>query len=173
MRQSILAGFAVLAIALGLSFDALAQEAPKPKFELDGNKLTLPSHVIFKTASDEIDESSKPALEHVVAYLKDKTYITTLRIESHTDTDLAPDAALELTLKRSMAVAKWLVKNGVDCKRLLPVGFGQDKPVASNKTAEGKAENRRTEFHNAALKGIMIGGMPADGGGVVAGDPCK
>ena len=74
---------------------------------------------------------------------------------------------------RSIAVAKWLVGKGVDCKRLLPVGFGQEKPIADNKTAEGREQNRRTAFVNAELRKKPIGGMPVDGGGKVAGDPCK
>lgn len=72
-----------------------------------------------------------------------------------------------------MIVCRWLVANGIDCKRLIAVGFGSNKPVESNDTPQGKAMNRRMVFALAALKGKMIGGMPADGGSVVAGDPCK
>jgi OOP family OmpA-OmpF porin len=62
---------------------------------------------------------------------------------------------------------------GVDCKRLLPVGFGSGKPLSDNPTPEGKAQNRRVTFINAALEGKPIGGMPVDGGGTAAGNPCK
>ncbi len=70
-------------------------------------------------------------------------------------------------------MAKALVAKGVDCKRLLPVGFGETKPRAENKTPEGKAQNRRTTFVNAALRGKAIGGAPLEGFGKIAGDPCK
>jgi OOP family OmpA-OmpF porin len=70
-------------------------------------------------------------------------------------------------------VARRLVADGSACKRLLPVGFGGTKPVASNATPDGKAQNRRTDFVNAELRGRAIGGLPVDGGGRVAGDPCK
>ena len=40
-------------------------------------------------------------------------------------------------------------------------------------TDDEKAQNRRTSFVNASLKGKPIGGMPVDGGGKVSGDPCK
>jgi OOP family OmpA-OmpF porin len=78
-----------------------------------------------------------------------------------------------LSEKRAMAVARWLVGHGVACGRVIPVGFGQTKPVVPNDTPDNKAQNRRVAFVNAALKGKPIGGAPVDGGGKVAGDPCK
>ena len=77
-----------------------------------------------------------------------------------------------LSEKRALAVCATLVKLGVDCKRLIAVGFGSSKPVADNVTAEGKATNRRLIFVNAALRNHAIGGMPVDGGGKVAGEIC-
>jgi OmpA-OmpF porin, OOP family len=111
------------------------------------------------------------ALDYVKGYLADKSYVSTMRIEVHADTD--GDKSQRLTEQRALAVAKALVAKGVDCKRLVPVGFGGTKPVAANDTAANKALNRRTTFAIAALRGRAIGGMPVDGGGVVAGDPCK
>ena len=78
-----------------------------------------------------------------------------------------------MTEKRATAVAQWLVKHGIDCNRLLPVGFGSTKPIAPNDTAENKAQNRRISFVHAALRGKSIGGFSVDGGGIVAGNPCK
>lgn len=162
-----------LAGALALLWSpSVARAQQAPRFELDGNTLELPSAVAFEAGSDKLAASSTAALEHVRAYLDAKTYISLLRVESHASSDGAADAGQKLTEKRALAVAKWLVGKGVDCKRLLPVGFGATKPVASNSTAEGRAQNVRTEFVNAQLKGRAIGGMPVDGGGRVAGDPC-
>ena len=109
----------------------------------------------------------------MAGYLADKTYISTLRIEGHTDDRGDAGANQALSEKRALAVAKALVAKGVDCKRLLPVGFGANKPIRPNDTPEGRAQNRRMDFVNAALRGRAIGGMPVDGGGVVAGDPCR
>jgi len=72
-----------------------------------------------------------------------------------------------------LPVCKWLVEKGIDCKRLIAVGFGSTKPIASNDNPIDKARNRRIEFIPAALQGKAIGGMPLDGGGVVSGDPCS
>ncbi len=126
-------------------------------FELEGHTLKLPEPVRFAE-----NVPSGPALEHAFAYLEAKSYISTLRIEVH-----APDQAQSEA--RALAVAEWLVRKGIDCKRLLPVGFGATKPVA----APGAPQNWRTEFVNAAMRGKAIGGMPLDGGGKIAGDPCQ
>jgi OOP family OmpA-OmpF porin len=65
------------------------------------------------------------------------------------------------------------VEQGIDCKRLISVGFGSSKPVADNATPEGRRQNTRIEIINAALRGKVIGGMPIDGGGILAVDPCE
>jgi OOP family OmpA-OmpF porin len=154
-------------------------EKPKMEFKVEGGQLKLPGPVVFETGKDIIKPESDAVLEIVVEYLKAKPDITLLRIEGHTDMD-GPDADNQkLSELRAAAVAKWLVGKGTDCKRLLPVGFGESKPVAGTKdkqTADEKAQNRRTAFINAALKGKPIGGMPVDGGAPkqnVAFDPCK
>jgi len=147
-------------------------EEPKQEFKMEGNKLLLPGAIVYKTGSAELDPVSEPVLATVKQYLDAKTKVTLLRIEGHTD-DVGDDKSnLELSAKRSQTVAKWLVGKGVDCKRLLPVGFGETKPVADNKTPEGKAQNRRTDFINAALNGKAIGGMPLDAGAPKVLDAC-
>ncbi len=147
--------------------------AETPKFELDGNLLKVPYPVVFDTAKVTLKTESAEAIAYVASYLEAKAAITTLRVEVHTDAQGDETANQKMSEKRALAVAKALVAKGVDCKRLVPVGFGETKPVADNKTAEGRAANRRAAFAMAALRGRPIGGMPLDGGGVVAGDPCK
>lgn len=142
-------------------------------FELNGNSLVLKGTIIFETGSAKVKAESDAALNFVKSYLVEKSYVSLLRIEVHTDNTGSADQNQKLTEARALSVAKALVARGVDCKRLLPVGFGSSKPVAANDTPEGKARNRRTEFVNAALRGRAIGGMPVDGGGKVAGDACR
>lgn len=142
-------------------------------FQLNNNELVLPSPILFKTGTDEILKESEASLEHVKKYLTEKSYISKLRIEGHTHSKGSQDLDQILTEKRAMAVAKWLIKNGIDCNRLISVGFGGTKPIEDNSTAEGRAMNVRISFINAELKGKAIGGMPLDGGGKVAGDPCS
>lgn len=154
--------------------------APKPEekkpamnFEVENGQLRLPGPVVFESGKAILKPESDAVLDIVRQYLEAKPAITLLRIEGHTDNVGVPADNQRLSELRSMAVAQWLIAKGVSCKRLLPVGFGQDKPVADNTKPEGREQNRRTAFVNAELKGKAIGGMPVDGGGKVAGDPCK
>lgn len=141
-------------------------------YKLDGHQVVLEGTIEFEPGGAALKPSSTAALEVLVRYLGEKSYVSRLRIEGHTDDAGDPGANQKLSEARALELARWLVARGVDCKRLLPVGFGSTKPVAGNDTPEGRAQNRRVAFVNAELKGRAIGGMPIDGGGRVAGDPC-
>ena len=145
--------------------------AQLPKME--NGKLVLDNPVTFKTGSAELTDEGKEALKPVHEFLTQKDYVTILRVEGHTDNSNAESTNQKLSEQRALAICKWLVENGIDCKRLIAVGFGSTKPIAANDNAENKAQNRRMEFMPAAIRGKAIGGMPLDGGGVVAGDPCN
>jgi len=69
-----------------------------------------------------------------------------LRIEGHTDSTGTREGNQALSQQRAAAVVAWLVKNGVAVSRLAAVGLGDTKPVADNKTEEGRARNRRVEL---------------------------
>jgi len=138
-----------------------------------GGKLVLPGPVVFETGSDRLSPASDAVLGAVRDYLVAHPDITLVRIEGHVDSDGAAAMGQTLTEKRAMSTARWLTSKGIDCHRLLPVGFGSTKPIAPNDTPANKAQNRRIDFAPAALRGRAIGGMPVDGGGTVAGDPCK
>lgn len=158
--------FTLLLIASSLFCNA---QLPKT----ENGKLVLENPITFKTGSAELTDEGKETLKPVKEFLLQKDYITTLRVEGHLDNSLSGSASQTLTEKRAMTVCKWLIENGIDCKKLMPVGFGSTKPIASNDDPIEKAQNRRIEFIPAALKGKAIGGMPLDGGGALAGDPCN
>jgi OOP family OmpA-OmpF porin len=145
----------------------------KMMFKLKGNEVALPGPVVFETGSDVLRPESDEVLMLVHDFLGQRKDVTKLRIEGHTDADGDDKANQTLSEKRAMAVARWLVSKGDDCKRLLPVGFGETKPIADNTTPEGKAQNRRTAFFIAEVSGKAVDGQPLDAGGKNAGDPCK
>lgn len=140
------------------------------EFKLDQNELILPAPILFETGNEKIKiDESKIALNHIKAYLESKTYISLIRIESHTDNTGKENDNQMLSEKRAKSVYQWLVNNGIDCKRIIAVGFGSTKPKADNSTVEGRAENRRISVINAELRNRAIGGMPIDGGGIISG----
>ncbi|EYF07886.1 OmpA family protein [Chondromyces apiculatus] len=142
-------------------------------FKMKGFQLDLPGPINFETGTAKIKPESEEVLNIVHEFLVSRKDVSVLRVEGHTD-DVGDDAKNQtLSEQRALAVAQWLVAKGDDCKRLLPVGFGETKPVGDNKTEEGKALNRRTEFHIAAIDGKAVENKPVDGGGKSAGDPCK
>lgn len=163
--------FALWLIA-GVFSAEVASTQTQPTFDIEDNRLKLPAAIEFETGTATIQPTSTASLDHIKAYLDAKSYITTLRIEGHVCCGTSDVDAQKLSEQRALAIAAYLVSKGVDCKRLLPVGFGPTKPIADGTTPEGRAQNNRIEIKNAALKDRPIGGMPTDGGGKVAGDPC-
>lgn len=70
-----------------------------------------------------------------------------INIEGHTDSDGDADANQALSQARAEAVATFLVEAGLPSNRVEAAGFGSTRPIASNDTPQGKASNRRIEFH--------------------------
>ena len=70
-----------------------------------------------------------------------------VEISGHTDNVGSDAYNQELSLRRAQSVKNWLVQRGVAGNRMKTVGKGENEPVASNDTAEGRAENRRIEFY--------------------------
>lgn len=159
----------LLAACAGSPPPAPAPEVPPPppiEFRVENGALALPGPVAFSTGQSVPGPDSDAALRHVVAFLASKPSITLLRVEVHGDE--TGDDAQALTEARALGVVVRLQELGADGARLLPVGFGGTKPVADGRTPEGRAQNRRVEFHPAEMRGRAIGGLPVDGGGRVA-----
>lgn len=156
-----------------IKFAGKKNRVPAAIFPMDGQALKLPGRVEFEAGSDRLRPESDVVLEVVLDYLNARPDITLLRIEGHADGDGAPAFNQTISEKRAIAAARWLVAAGIPCTRLLPVGFGQTKPIAAGSTPDAKAQNTRIRFVNAALKGKPVDGAPTDGGGRVAGDPCR
>jgi len=155
--------------AIFLTFNGTAQN-----YKLEGSEVKIDLPIIFETGSSILKPESDAALKIIKKYLDDKSYISLLRVEAHTDNEGDPAKNQSLSERRAFQVCMTLIAMGVDCKRLIAVGFGGTKPIEDNSTPAGKAANRRISFVNAALRGHAIGGMPADGGGVVVpADICK
>jgi len=102
-------------------------------------------NVFFATGSDKLLAKSFPKLNDVVSILKENPSYK-VNIDGHTD-DVGKDESNQtLSEKRAASVKAYLVSKGVDESRLTSTGYGETKPVADNKTAAGRAKNRRVEM---------------------------
>ncbi|MCX6258109.1 MAG: OmpA family protein [Bacteroidia bacterium] len=103
------------------------------------------SNVLFATNSAEFDNASRIILGNLLNFLTGNPHIK-LAIYGHTDNVGSEQSNLILSEKRAKAVLNFLLEHGITANRLVSKGFGFSKPVASNDTEEGRAQNRRTEF---------------------------
>ena len=92
-----------------------------------------------------IKKTSNSILDEIVKVMKENPSYK-LSINGHTDNTGKADKNQKLSEDRANAVKDYMVNKGVEADRLTAQGFGQDKPVADNKTKAGKAKNRRVEF---------------------------
>lgn len=113
----------------------------------DGDNLLLrmPSGITFGYDSDAVQPQFQPTLNEVASVLTQypKTYID---IYGHTDADGSETYNQGLSQRRATSVQNYLAAKGVQPVRMATKGFGETQPIASNETAEGKAQNRRVEI---------------------------
>lgn len=102
-------------------------------------------NVFFETASDKLNDLSKHELDNLVSIIKSRP---SLKIELGGHTDNVGDAAMNqaLSQKRAESVLNYLVSGGVSASQLSAKGDGQNNPLESNDTPEGRDKNRRTEL---------------------------
>ncbi|MEQ1653319.1 MAG: OmpA family protein [Hyphomicrobium sp.] len=99
----------------------------------------------FKTSSWEILPDSYRTLDKIGKLAKDCGGVV-IEVGGHTDNTGRPESNMTLSELRAQSVVKYLTGAGVEASKLKAVGYGQDKPVATNDTAAGKRQNRRIEF---------------------------
>ena len=100
--------------------------------------------ILFDTGKFSFQKQTFPVLEAITAILKE--YPTAkFSIEGHTDNVGKADFNQKLSDGRANAVKQYLIDNGIDPFRLTSKGFGMDNPIDTNKTAKGRANNRRVE----------------------------
>jgi outer membrane protein OmpA-like peptidoglycan-associated protein len=124
----------------------VVKEPPK-NLEIDKDVIRLKKGIKIKFATNKaaLDKSSNEIIDEVASVLTQNEKIR-VRVEGHTDNVGVPDQNLTLSDARASAVKDYLVAKGIAADRLESKGCGQAVPIADNKTADGKAENRRVEF---------------------------
>jgi outer membrane protein OmpA-like peptidoglycan-associated protein len=102
-------------------------------------------YINFDTGKADIKPESETTVAQIVGLLTDNPDLK-VGIEGHTDNVGTPAANKALSEARAKSVMGAVVKGGVDAARLSAVGWGQEKPVADNRTEDGRAKNRRVEI---------------------------
>ncbi|MDR0966593.1 MAG: OmpA family protein [Myxococcales bacterium] len=125
-----------------------------PPVFVKGGQIVIQEQIRFVTGSAKIAKSklNDDTLKAVKEILEQNPRIKLVRVEGHTDNVGKPTFNQKLSGDRAKAVADWLIKAGIDGSRLSNEGFGQDRPLAPNKTSKGRAANRRVEFNIAQVE---------------------
>jgi OOP family OmpA-OmpF porin len=130
--------------------------------KVDGSGCPLAKPVVYVTEEDKrvvkdainnlefdlgkatIREKSFPSLDRVARLLTDKNF--SLKLAGHTDNTGSDALNLRLSKDRAESIKTYLVSKGANASRIEATGYGESQPIATNKTAAGRQQNRRVEF---------------------------
>jgi len=157
-KEGALIGGSVGAVAGGMTGAAIGARMDNQQKELEKVKgakvertannqinVKFDSGILFDLGSSNLKTDAKTALDNFSKVLNQYPE-TKLTIEGHTDNTGTKALNKQLSEQRAMSVRNQLSFNGVDGARMATYGFADDQPVASNTTAEGRAQNRRVEI---------------------------
>lgn len=120
---------------------------PQPKPQPVSEKVSLKAGALFDVNKADLKPAGKSELDALAGKLKDSnTQLEQITVTGHTDSSGASEHNRQLSERRAEAVKAYLVSKGLDGSRIDTRGAGDTRPVASNKTAEGRAQNRRVEI---------------------------
>ena len=128
-----------------VSDDAAISQVATVSQRANATVLSFKDPINFRTNSDQIEATSYPQIKQAAQVLK-KYPNTKIRVEGYTDSLGDPAYNIDLSQRRAKAVALELVNNGVAAENVSFIGYGAKNPVATNKTAAGRAQNRRVEL---------------------------
>jgi outer membrane protein OmpA-like peptidoglycan-associated protein len=129
------------------------QGCPEIKEEVKKRLAFAATAIQFETGKAVIKPASYKLLDGIVKILNDYPDYS-MRIEGHTDNVGKPEFNLTLSQARAASVKAYFVSKGISGTRLVINGFGDTRPAASNKTAAGRAKNRRVEMNLFLPEGV-------------------
>jgi len=127
------------------ALDRLALASVPVKQDVRGLVITFPGNVLFASGKYALLASAESKLSQVAAVLKEQPD-NKIVVEGHTDSRGGDQMNQELSRNRADSVRQYLVNNGVSGDQISASGLGSSRPVADNKSAEGRADNRRVEI---------------------------
>ena len=144
IRSITLPGGAEIRASAGSFLDQLAQFISGG--ENDPSRAFTFDNVNFETGSDQITAESQAQLDDLASILKAYSKVN-IRVEGHTDNTGDPATNKTISEDRAKSVKAFLVGQGVPGSRIETAGFGDQKPIATNDTEEGRTQNRRVEVY--------------------------
>ena len=123
-------------------------EAPKASCSGALDAAARTADLYFSNASFVLGSQSKAGLKKIAKAITDCGNVA-IEVGGYTDDWGNPDYNKTLSQRRADAVVEYLVKEGVDSSKLKAVGYGQERPIATNRTPAGRRLNRRVEFRIA------------------------
>jgi outer membrane protein OmpA-like peptidoglycan-associated protein len=102
--------------------------------------------ILFDTGKSSIKAESEEVLKNIVAILAEYKN-SKFTIDGHTDSVGSAALNQKLSEERAYSVMNYLIENGVASSRLSAAGYGEDRPIASNNTRQGRRTNRRVEIN--------------------------
>jgi OOP family OmpA-OmpF porin len=155
-----------------LLFSSLVYAESSNNIEYYTYSVDLPTTIQFDQHAYDVKDTLDPMLNFIADYLKEKPSITKLRIEGHVYTEKSPEDNLKLSLQRAAMISYYLTEKGIDCQRLVPVAFGDTKPIAPLDECN-LLTNTRIGFYIAELNNKTTTGNAVDGYAKKRFNPCE
>jgi len=112
---------------------------------INNDEIVILKNIFFDTDKYDLKKESTVELNNLIKLLEENPSMK-IEIRGHTDNQGSKQHNQILSVNRAKSVYTYLVENGISSERLSYIGFGMDKPIDTNDTEEGRANNRRTEF---------------------------
>jgi len=103
------------------------------------------NNIFFDLDKYDLKPKSIPELQKIIRFMQENPQVR-VEVSGHTDNIGQATYNKQLSEKRALSVYNYLIEKGIEKNRLVPIGYGQAKPLADNATDEGRQQNRRIEF---------------------------
>ena len=129
----------------------------KPRVQVTATEVKINEKILFEFGKSTIDKKSDDLIKNIAEVVIKHPQIEFIEIAGHADKVGSDPGNVILTKSRSAAVLAALVKNGVNAKRMRPVGYGRYCPVDPGDSEEAREKNRRVEFKILKMDGKETG----------------
>jgi len=123
--------------------EPMPEPEPQPEFE----PVVLKSDVTFAFDSDELRTAAESDLNQVARTLRESPEVRVV-VAGHTDSIGTAEYNRDLSQRRAESVSTYLQTQGIAGNRMRTIGYGEERPVATNETDAGRAQNRRVEINS-------------------------